>query len=95
MNKHDEHISEYLLSIKFNDCSVERYEFVDLIAMYAHLLKLPRLMQASTAWFDIAEINVYKQPEDELALHKRAGDFFSNFLTDLNFTIADQMGIRL
>lgn len=82
----------YLVSIRFNDCSIEREEHETLSSVYNSLVRLPKRMDAC---FDEAHIAVYTQPEDEIVIEKRYGDLYLNFLTDLNYTIAEEMGVKL
>lgn len=85
----------YLVSIKFNDCSVEREEHETLSSIYNSLVRLPKIMDVSLECFDDAYIAIYTQPEDELVVEKRYGDLYSNFLTYLNYAIAEEMGVKL
>lgn len=85
----------YMVSVRFNDCSIEREEHDTLTDIYNSLLKLPRRMDAPVECFDLAEINIYTQDDDELAFSKKSGDLYANFLTELNYTIAEQMGVKL
>jgi hypothetical protein len=85
----------YSVSINFSDCHIEREEHDTLADIYKSLLRMPRILDTTTGYFDDAEINIYLQENDELVGHKRAGHLYANFLTELNFTIAEEMGVKL